>query len=210
MIRVHQIGANQVLDRRILEELFLEAARRLDKITNWNIGNNTIKRTGFESYTFTDMYFSYEHDLNFNSPRYSHRVPCSSDDIKVRGSYYEASLTWSLELNADGADCYFVAAWPIVNGEALWHLLDYRQHGTLKVYSFTGDPGETPIPDQESTDEVQGYSAGSAYDEGAELNLGHSGFYSGLPGDGQTCIMMITVGSWLVKGSAITLETRYR
>lgn len=197
MIRCHIIGEDQTLNRRHLEELFLEAAGRVANVTRWAIGDLVLERSNFEEKSFQDMYFNYGHTLGFKLPEYNQVVPYTNVDFKVAGGYFEASIQWSLEALVTGSNCYFIAGWPVLNGEALWHLLDYRQNGTVQIYN-----GEAPTPAD--------YEAGLEYPQGSRLSLGHSGVYNGLSGSGASCVMMLAVGDWEIVKSAFQMQVRYR
>lgn len=194
MTRIHQPINGACLDRRIIEELFLDAASRFSFIRKDAIGDGVLDRTKFELESFTALYYNYDYDIQYIVPDFAHVPPGSNIVLDIKDSFFNVTVAWSLELIANSANCYFVAAWPVINGEAVWELMDFKQKGPL-----IPDYG-TALPDPFKDAQV---SVGFSEDD--EISMGMFGSCSGLSGRGDNVIMILGVGDWKIIKSSMSI-----
>lgn len=200
MIRIHQLTTGAVLDRRILEELFLEAARRASNITELAFGDSVLTRENILVTALDDFEFNREHGLSYNLPDFPARIPAGNVKYRVQDSYAQYTLGWSVEVQAVDGEGKFILGWPVVNGEAVWGLLDYRGAGQVKKYNTE----DVPYPEPDSA------IAGDTFTEDSLLTLGTMGAVDGLSGVGDTSVMVMSLGNFQIKKSAIRMGIRAR
>lgn len=199
MIRMHQLVTGAALDRRLLEELFLEAARRASNITELSFGDAVLDRSNILVTALDDFEFNRESGLAYNLPDFPARIPGGNVKYRVQDSYAQYSLGWSVEVQSV-TDGKFILGWPVVNGEAVWGLLDYRGAGQIKKYNTEDDP--FPEPDTAI--------AGDEFPDNSLLTLGTMGAVDGLNGVGDTSVMVLSLGNFKIKKSAIRMGIKAR
>lgn len=200
MIRLYQLTSGAVLDRRIVEELFLEAASRVSNLTADAFGDKVITRANVLVNALDDFEFNRDHSLFYNLPDFPARIPASNVKYRVQDSFSQYTLGWSIEVQAKDQDGKFILGWPVVNGEAVWGLLDYRVAGQLLKYDTGGEVFPTP-------DDLV---AGDSFNENSLLTLGTMGAVDGLNGVGDTSVMVMSLGNFQIKKSSIRMGTRAR
>lgn len=139
IIRLYQPQSGSAFDRRVITELFMEAAKRFTAVCPDAIGNEEMPRTRFTIDTFLEMQTNYEDDVLYDTPKYGHQAPGSDIIVANDDGYFDAELAYSTRVTPEGNHPYRIMAWPTVDGKALWEAESWAEIDQLLTYT----PGET-------------------------------------------------------------------
>lgn len=200
LIREHRLLAGDVLDRRRLRESFFEMAQRLNMIQAQSLADNHLTREDFELNSWVEMLNSHAEDINFVTPDYGYIVADSLVEVIHDDSYFEAKLSWSLDVNiTNGAASNLMYAYPIVDGIPAYHLMDFLMADQLVSYTFVaGNPAVVP----EDVTPNDAYTFDTTY----RTCLGNHGNVVGLNGRSHVGIMVGSIGKFGVKKSDILVK----
>lgn len=130
--RIHRLASGGALNRRMLNELFLQASRRAAQIHGGNIADKQLDRDSFFQHTFEEYYFDYAHDKFYNlqvegpSP-----YPLVGLEFAVDDHFTTAEVAWSVECQPMNDECTMVIGWPVIDGQALYSGMDYKRVGPV-------------------------------------------------------------------------------
>lgn len=180
----YRVQAADALKRRVLEELFLEAASRLHQVRREAIGNKQLGRANFALHAHMQMWTAFDAALNLDYPSDFHQVPGSFVPIKVEESTADLTIDWTVEAKADSQSSSMLLAWPVFNSEAVWAGQDMAVKGGLLATQILSpmDPTKT--------------QAGVAFTQNDVVTLGSSVVQRGLNAHGLVGVLLTGVGAW--------------
>lgn len=194
--RRYQLEPGQALNRTHLQELFLEAATRLQSITGESIAKLQMGRDRFTAYTFEEYWFAREDQLQFRAPEYGGQVPGTTKVVKTSAPSLEFEVAWSLELTTLTDSCIVVAAWPTAGHQGLWALESCAQmNAEIITTGFTDPPPE---------------AAGLQVPQGEHISLGSTGRVILPGGDVEFGVVIAGIGKWNVQRAALSVRAVHR
>jgi len=195
VIKQHVLANDGALDRRRLEELFFEAAKRVTEISGINIGNNQFGRENFHLTSFEEYDTNFEVETSYINPLHSHQLPGTDLLVSNDDSFYEAEMAWSIHAIAEGDSSQILMGWPVVDGKALWSAEDWSQYGRELVGN--GDPLSNPFDDS---------IAGAGFDEDDLVCLGNTCNLVGQNGHSFLGVLLFSIGQFRVTKSQVTFR----
>jgi hypothetical protein len=193
LIRSHFLSAGASLDRRRLQELLQEAAKRMSTVGPDSIGLGQLARTKFSGNSFEEMWYSYDSNLHHLFPDQAHHVSGTSIELRNDDSYLLARVAWSLACKATTSTSIMLTAWPVIDGESLWAGQDTAiRHSVLTYVATVSAPTET--------------SPGEPFTNGAKFSLG--GLCNAVGGNGRymTGILMFSIGAFMIEKSQLIIK----
>lgn len=133
VLRRHFLNPGAALDRRRLEELFLEAARRYANVPNRAVGNGQFKRSDFSLATWEEMFGNLAVNIQFVTPDHGFLIPDSLAEVVHDDGALEAKVTWGIEVDPQTGG-NLIAAWPVLNGVPVWGGYDFNSVDQLMAY----------------------------------------------------------------------------
>lgn len=203
LIRSHILSVGDALNRRLLEELYLEAAKRCSEVGGHAIGDRAFTRADFDLFTWEEYYGQFETGMRFRLPEHGYISAGSLKEIVHDDSYFEAVLHWTLDVQPRGGDdgSKLVVAWPVVDGQAVWGAHDLAMCDQLISYALQ-TPAAAAIDPADPDNEEGGDSISSQHN----LTLGNSGIVTGLNGRSQVGMVIHSIGGFSIRKATMHLR----
>lgn len=140
IIRLYQPQSGSAFDRRVITELFMEAAKRFTAVYPDAIGDKEMPRSRFQIDTFLEMQTNYEDDVKYDTPKYGHQAPGSDLIVINDDGYFDGELSYSTRVTPEGSHPYRIMAWPTLDGKALWEAESWAEVDQLLTYASNTEP----------------------------------------------------------------------
>lgn len=200
LIRQHTLNDKDVLDRRRVQELFLEAAQRFSQISGHAIGDNQLRRTNFKMNAWLEMWAREARNLQFATPGHGFVVSDCILEIVHDDSYLEATLSWSLDVDPVGDSTKMIIAWPVLNGQMVSGAEDFAMCPQLIAYQTPIAANPAPDPSNSAHE-----TAGSSINGNYNISLGNRGTVFLANGRSQAALLVFSIGNFLVKKSILSV-----
>ena len=200
MIRLHRLNSGDALDRRVLEELFLEAVAGLNNIGPRSFGDNIIGRDSFSESAFMEMWYVKETDLSYQIPGNPLLVPGTSVAIKTDDAVVSGILTYTIEAQTVSDGAVLIGVWPIFGGQSLWGGSCYSACGDELGYAGHG----AVVHPDEDVHEGQYFALGD------KVTLSGSVAFLRSNGRAITGVMVFSVGRWKINSAQLHVRTRVK
>jgi len=196
--RLHRLQAGDALDRRRMEELFLQAGRRANEIFDRNIGNKQFGRTSFVEDAIQEFWYNKDEDANYKLPVAPGNLPGTALPILNDDSFVFGELVWSLRASVPTAQIgHMLVAWPVFDYQALWSAEDVALRSS-EYYNDTIVSGQ-PV-----------YSFWLPFSGDSVLSLGGRCNFIGGNGRMLAGVMVHSIGSFTVHNVQLAIRTRNR
>lgn len=202
VLRRHFLSDGDALDRRRLEELFLEAAARYASVSNRAIGNGQFKREDFTLATWEEMLGNLAVDIQFITPDHGFLIPDSLAEVVHDDGTLEAKVAWGVEVDPQ-AGGNLIAMWPVLNGVPVWGGLDFNSVDQLNTY--VGVVPATPAVDPDNPDSLGGPPTGSDFGT-FNFGLGNEATVVVSNGRSSLGIAVFSIGEFKITRCAWTLR----
>lgn len=202
LIRPHQPKPGAALDRRILRELFMHAARRMNNIMPDSIADDQLTLEDFFGDTFEDYYFDYVFGASFTEPTSRVVIPGTLNKLNAIDGPVEANMIWSMDLVVTSQNAQTIVGWPVFGGKALWHANRRLQPGASNDYNTWAGPG--------NPDPIEDISAANIWVQGDRVHL--SGEGSSVLGTGRwsTGVLLSGIGEFKIVKASVAVNRRAR
>lgn len=195
--RKYFLHEGNALNRRHFSELSLEVAGRLSHLMGYNIGDSTLLRTDFQSYTWEDFYFSTENELNYATPPGNMVAPGAFLSVDFPDHASQLRVQWNAWVAAAGGvgdPSQMIMVCPTVGGEPVYDAADVRQGGSVTVY----DPAPATVSPFDGKLTSNFFALGDRFTMGGES-------YLDIPAAGKLSIglLVVSIGKFRVRNVSL-------
>lgn len=192
-LRCHYLSTGDVLSRRVLTELFQEAAGRLRTVYGTAFGDGAFPRSRFQLDSFVEMEASAD-TVQYLVPDHGHLLPGSLDPVSDDS---DLVVQWSIAARCMATFGYLLYVWPVVNGVSCFHLGDQATADQIFESTHATDPSQ-----------VAAYTGG-AFIPGNILSLGNHGGVS-VRSRGYTGLLALSIAQFRVTQVQLQVYRRVR
>jgi len=206
-IRLYQLSSGAALNRRVIVELFLEAAGRLTTIRNGYVGDSQVRRTMMRIDAIKELQANYQVSMGYLTPNMGHQVPGTGLEVLNDDSYFEGILSYSLDVSMPEDYGRRVYAWPVLDGKALWAGESWAEVDQLLSYvAGTTNPATTIANPSILAGQLQ-----ASDEEGTNITLGNDCAVVGFNARSYCGVLIATLaGPAKVHRAQIQLEKQIR
>lgn len=205
IIRLYQPQPGSAFDRRVITELFMEAAKRFTAVGTDALGDKEFPRNRFSLDTFLEMQTNYEDSIIYDTPKYGHQAPGSDLIVINDDGYFDGELSYSLRVTPEGSHPYRIMAWPTVDGKALWEAESWAEVDQLLTYT----PGNTD-PENTIANASNMFLVSDEETTQLPISLGNSTVVRGFNARSMTGVLVASIGRFNIVSSQIQLFKRVR
>ena len=191
-IRQHRLLPNDPLDRRRMEEMYLEAARRFSQVEGFYLGDGQLRRAGFNLDSWEEMQASFQTSIQYKVPEMGHQLPGTGNDVINDDPYFEAKLYWAAEVTVGSNSSSMVMGWPTVDGQAVWAGEDYAVADQVLNTVLSGGAIVT--------------SAGTPLTNGVTLTISNECVVKGLNGRSYLGVLVHSIGKFKITKARVNLR----
>jgi len=197
--RLHRLQSGDALDRRRIEELYLQAGRRANEIFDRNIGNKQFGRTFFQEHSIQEFWYNSDSSINYFVPQCLGNLPGTIIPVRNDDSFVFGEIVWSIRvLTFDGS--VMLVVWPVFNSQALWSGEDV----SLRLTECSYPPGVG------FTDPIKGRISGSAYSGTDMLSMGGTTNFVGMNGRMISGLLVHSIGNFRIVATQFAIRMRNR
>lgn len=197
--RKHRLLNGAALNRRLVHEMFLQAAASFRELGPDNLGRKQLGRSAFESHTFEEYWYAGEFNMKHRLPTHGYFVPGTANRLVIDDAFYNGEVSWSAEIKADADDCKWVMGWPVVDGQAIWNAEGWALRNSQ--FKYTG--GAPASPDGDEVD-------GDPFVDGQLVSIGGCAAFGARNGRAPTGVFIWSPKLWTVVNAQIVVRTLYR
>jgi hypothetical protein len=199
VIRLFQLTPGAALDRRVIKELFMEAAKRFTEGDHHYLGQNQFRRSSFDLDTWEEYQVNYATGMGYVVPDYGHQIPGTGLEVLNDDAYFEGDLVWNANILCMGS-AKRVYGWPVVDGQALWAGESCAEVDQLFDYA-EGETDPTDPENEQSTNE---------FAQGTRLSLGAKCAVHGLNSRSYIGVLICSLGRFQINRASAQLRKQIR